>query len=261
MSIWGKVIGVAAGLALHGPLGALIGGLAGHAVDRMRGQARARENALARADEELAPHRSEAERKATRQIAFTIAVIVLAAKMAKVDGTVTRSEINAFRQAFQVPEDEIEAVRRVFDRAKGDAEGFEPYARQIAAMFTPHSPVLEDLLDSLFYIARADGAVTPAELDYLARVAEILGFGAADFARIRAAHLGPDETDPWAVLGVPHDADPETVRVAWRRLVRDNHPDRVIAEGLPEEFVKLATEKIARINAAYDAIRRAREFA
>lgn len=261
MSIWGKVIGAAAGLALGGPLGALIGGIAGHAVDRMRDQARETSLVKDTTAAGVGTHHSEADRMAARQIAFTIAVIVLAAKMAKADGVVSRSEVNAFRQVFQVPEHEIGNVARVFDSAKRDAAGFEPYARQIAELFTPPSSVLEDLLDSLFYIAKADGEVSEPEIAYLREVSRIFGFDAAAFARIRAAHLGPDRADPYQVLGVSHDIDDEGLKAAWRRLVRDNHPDKVMAEGLPEEFQKLATEKIARINAAYDRIKKERGLA
>ncbi|HEY4163977.1 MAG TPA: molecular chaperone DjiA, partial [Dongiaceae bacterium] len=201
---------------------------------------------------------NDADRAATKQIAFTIAVIALGAKMAKADGQVVRSEVAAFKQVFQVPQDETANVARFFDLAKRDARGFEPYAQQIARMFRKNHPVLEELLDGLFHIARADGRVQDAELAYLAEVARLFGFSEAQFARIREANLGPDEADPYTVLGVRRDMSNDEIRAAWRKLARDNHPDRLIAQGLPEEFVALANQKLATINAAYDKVAKER---
>jgi len=242
MSIWGKILGGAAGFAIGGPIGALLGAVAGHAVDKMRDSV----------------GEAETPEEGTRQVAFTIGVIVLGAKMAKADGTVTRSEIAAFKEVFQIPPDELKNVGRLFDQARRDARGFEPYAKQIGRMFERHPAVLEELLDGLFHIARADGRVTGEELSYLERVAESLGLARERWARLRAANVGPDEADPFAILGVAHDAGDEEIKRAYRKLVRENHPDSLIAEGLPQEFIDLANEKLAGINAAYDRIRKAR---
>ena len=240
MAILGKIIGGAAGFAVGGPLGALIGAAAGHAVDRLRG-----------------PAGSE-DTDATRQTAFTIAVIALSAKMAKADGQVTRDEIDAFRQILDVPEEELKNVGRVFDVARKDARGFEPYARQVARMFAERPAVLEELLDALFHIAKADRIMHPQEEAFLREVADIFGFDDAKFARIRAGHLGADATDPYAILGVAHDASDEAVRAAWRLLIKENHPDKLIAEGLPQDFVDMATAKMATINGAWQEIRKQR---
>ncbi len=234
MSIWGTIIGGAAGFALGGPLGALLGAAAGYGIDRMRDD---------RGASEL-----------HRETAFAVAVIVLSAKMAKADGQVTRDEIAAFREVFHVPPDEEKNVGRLFDQARRDSAGFEPYARQVARMFETNPAVLEKLLDGLFHIAKADKVAHPAEIAYLREVAQIFGFDEDTFERIRAGHLGRAESDPYMVLGVPHDSTDEQVRAAWRRLVRENHPDRLTAEGMPAEFVALANDKLATINAAYDAV-------
>jgi DnaJ like chaperone protein len=244
LSIWGTIIGGAAGYALGGPLGALAGAVAGRVVDRYRQAAGE------------AP--GEAGADATKRIAFTIAVIVLGAKMAKADGVVTRDEVNAFRQVFHIPPHELKNVGRVFDRARRDARGFEPYARQVARMFRTKPAVLEELLDALFHVAKADGTVQPGELDYLRRVAHIFGFDDRRFDRIRAEHVGPDEADPYRVLGLDATASDDKLRTTYRRLVRENHPDRLIAQGMPAEFVEVANEKLARINAAHDEVRQQR---
>ncbi len=242
MSIWGKVLGGVGGFALGGPLGALIGAVAGHAVDRLRGA-------------------GDQTQSARKQIAFTIAVIALGAKMAKADGQVTRDEIDAFKQVFRIPPEEMKNVGRVFDQARRDVAGFEAYARQIAELFHDNPAVLEELLDGLFHIARADGKVTDDELAYLWTIAGIFGFTEAEWDRIRAANLPATESDPFNVIGVERTASNEEVKAAHRRLVKENHPDRLVAQGMPPEFVELANEKLARINAAYDEIRRLRNVA
>ena len=237
MSIWGKVIGGGIGFALGGPLGALLGAFAGHSMDKAR---------------TAAPTTSD------RQVAFTMAVIVLAAKMAKADGHVTRGEVEAFRQVFHIPTGEMKNVGRLFDEARQDAEGFEPYAQQIGAMFADDPAVLEELLSGLFHIAKADGTVDAAELKFLGRVAAIFGFDDRAFERIRAVELGPDEADPYQILGLARDASDGEIRKAYHRLTRDYHPDTLIAKGLPQEFIDLANEKMAAINAAHDRIQKSR---
>lgn len=255
MSIWGKILGGAAGFALGGPLGALLGAVAGHAVDRF-------------ADAPLpAPSGTEAagteedERAAMRQIAFTIGVIVLGAKMAKADGVVSRSEVAAFKQVFTVPPEQEANVGRIFDQARRDAHGFEPYARQIAKLFRRKSRVLEGLIDALFHIAKADGQVGEAEIAYLGSVAEIFGFDEADFARLRESHLGPDAADPYNILGVTREMDNAAIKAAYRRIVRESHPDRLIAKGMPPEAVAIGTARLAAVNAAYDRICKERGIA
>jgi DnaJ like chaperone protein len=193
-------------------------------------------------------------------IVFTIALIALSAKMAKADGVVTEKEIAAFERIVRVPPGEEAAVRRVFDLAQQDIAGFETYAAQIARLFRDNPAMLEDILDGLFEIAKADGMLHPAEAQFLERVAEIFGFSPNEFRRIRASHFGPDEADPYAVLGVAYDADEVEIKRTYRRLVRENHPDSLIARGVPEEFIRLATEKLAAINVAYDRVSRERGF-
>ena len=240
MSIWGMIIGGAAGAALGGPIGGLLGAAAGIAVERGF----------------ISPARPEAE-DATRGVAFTVAVIALSAKMAKVDGNVTRDEIAAFRQRVQIAPDEIPQVGRFWDLARQTPDGFEGYASQVARMFAPRAPVLEQLLDLLFYIAGSDSKVTSPEIDYLARVSEIFGFTETDFQRMLAVHSG-DVPPAWQVLGVEPDISDDDLRARWKALVRENHPDRLIADGMPAEFIAAANERLARINDAYDRVARSR---
>lgn len=250
MSIWGKIIGGMAGFAVGGPLGALLGAAAGHAYDSRKLGAEAEPDATM-----SAPRIGQQD---ARQMAFSVAVIALGAKMAKVDGAVSRAEVNAFKEAFHIRPQDVKAVARIFDAAKRDAGGFAPYARQVATLFRHDPAVLEELLAGLFHIARADGEISPAELGYLRDVAGLFGLDTAAFARVRAAFTGSQVRDAYAVLGVARDAANEDIKKAYRRLIRENHPDALIAKGMPEEFVAVANQRMAAINAAYDQIERER---
>ena len=189
-----------------------------------------------------------------KSIAFTIGMIALGAKMAKADGVVNQSEVNAFKQVFHVPDGELAAVARVFNLAKQDVAGFDAYARQIARLFKARASVLEDVLDGLFHIAKADDALHGAEIGFLETVATIFGFSAEEFTRILSRHVADGNDDPYRILGLDRSASMEILKQRYRKLVRDNHPDRHIAAGVPVEMIALATERLQRINEAYDRI-------
>ncbi|MGB5950497.1 MAG: TerB family tellurite resistance protein [Parvibaculum sp.] len=232
MSIWGKIAGAGVGLAVGGPFGALVGAVAGHLV-------------IDRALED-------------NDVVFTIALIALSAKMARADGQVTDAEIRAFEEVLKVPESERANVKRLYRIAQQDVAGFESYAAQVARIYRDKPAVLEDVLDALFHIAMADKVVHPAEVEYLRTVADIFGFSEVEFARIRASHLGTPRLDPYLVLGITPDISNEDLKKAYRRLVRENHPDTLIARGVPEELVQIANDKLAAINVAYQKILKAR---
>jgi DnaJ like chaperone protein len=227
MSVWGKVSGAAAGLFVGGPVGALVGAVAGHFF---------------------------LDRESDPGVTFTIAVVALAGKMARADGVVSEEEFQVFRQAFGVPPEEEGNVHRIFNLARQDIAGFEYYAGQIARLFMGNPAMLEDVLDGLFEIAKADGVLHPEEARFLERVAEIFGFAPNEFRRIRASHFAPELTDPYVILGLSYSADDNELRQTYRRLVRENHPDSLMARGVPQEFIKLATDKLAAINTAYEKI-------
>ncbi len=195
-----------------------------------------------------------AKNERRRQAAFAIAMIALSAKMAKADGVVTQAEVEAFCRIFSIPPGEERNVNRVYNLAKRDIAGFEAYARDVARLFAEDTPMLEDILDGLFEIAKADGAVHNRELLYLARVSELFGFEQVAFARIRARHVIGEGGDPYLVLAADRSWDLEQLRRQYRRLVAENHPDRVIARGVPEEFVRIANDRLAAINGAWERI-------
>ena len=188
-----------------------------------------------------------------RRVGFAIAVIALGAKMAKADGQVTRDEVTAFREVFSIPPEEEKNAARVFNLARNDVAGYDGYARQIARMFGQGDPALEDVLDGLFHIAFADGEYHPREAEFLRDVAEIFGIGETCF-RSLLARYSPDHKDPYAVLSVERSDSTEIIRKRWRALVRETHPDRAIARGMPEEAIKIATDRLAEVNDAYQAI-------
>ena len=189
-----------------------------------------------------------------RTIGFTIAVIALGAKMAKADGLVTRDEVTAFRQVFHIPASETQNAARVFDLARKDVAGLDLYAARIRDMFGAGHQALVDLLEGLFYIAVADGRYHPNENVFLEEVARIFGVQSRDFVNMRARFVPDENPDPYCVLGVDPTADAETVRQAWRALVREYHPDRMIARGVPEEAMKLAEKRLIQANWAYEEI-------
>jgi DnaJ like chaperone protein len=237
MTIWGKLAGAGLGFVIGGPIGGLLGAFAGH----------------------FAYDRHGAPLRLDPQVAFTAGLVALAAKMAKADGVVTRDEVAAFRQIVKVEAAEVATVTRLFDLARETTAGFEAYAYQVAELFSDNRAVLEDVVDGLFHIAKADGAVHEAEQRYLAEVARIFAFSDADFRRIQARHVRMAD-DPYVVLGAERNWDNDRLRRHWRALVAENHPDRHIAMGMPPEAVAIATRRLAAINAAWDRVAQERKI-
>ena len=254
MSIWGIIIGGTAGFALGGPIGGLLGAVAGHAVEKRiipanNGKDSGSPSGVSHSDDS----------QAAKRVAFTVAVIALSAKMAKADGIVSRDEIAAFRERVHIPASEVKQVGRFWDLARQTPAGFEEYADQVAHLFAAKAPILEQLLDLLFHIAKSDGDITPPEQNYLHTVARIFGFDDAEFDCLLAIHRssGPSA---YEVLGVSADIDNAALTRRWKELARTHHPDRLIADGMPEEFVAAANDRLAQINAAYDALARQRDL-
>ncbi len=194
-----------------------------------------------------------------RRVAFSVAMIALSAKMAKADGIVTQVEVQAFQQIFSVPAQDRRNVERLYNLAKEDVAGFEVYAERMAGMCgsgKPNCAMLEDILDGLFHIAKADGVLHEREGVFLHRVSEIFRIEEAHYQSILARHAKLGDADPYLILGVERGSPFEEVKKRYRKLVAANHPDRLIARGLPQEFIRIATTRVAAINAAYETIER-----
>ena len=239
MSIWGKILGGATGFAFGGPIGALLGGAAGHAIDKIKTK------------------KKLPEETALKQIGFTIGVIVLSAKMAKADGKVTEDEIRAFKEKINVPDSEIKNVAKLWDQAKKTTDGFQIYARQIANLLEKNSSVLEELLKLLIIIALADGKITIPEIKYLKEVGNIFGFSEEDFERIYSSKSGVS-SDPYQILGVSRDASIDEIKQKWKQLAINHHPDRLISQGIPEDLIHKSTSRLKEINNAWDTIQNKR---
>ena len=189
----------------------------------------------------------------TNSVGFTVAMIALSAKMAKADGVVTTDEIIAFRELFDVPPNEERNVARLFNLAQEDIAGFEVYAKKLADLFPYDRKTLLDILDGLFHIAKADGVVHESEIGYLSRVAEVFGIDDREFSRILARHVRNDG-NPYEVLGLGPEASDWELKSHYRREVQETHPDRLIARGVPEEFVRIANDRLAALNEAWAKI-------
>ena len=259
MSYWGKIIGGTAGFLVGGPYGLVIGAAIGHATDS--GSVHTARRSFRGNGAAFNPARL-AGMLGRRQEVFAITVTVLAAKLSKVDGPVTRAEIDAFKRNFRIPPGSARGIARLFDQARDSTDSFEPYAAQLAEAFADNRIVLEQVLGSLFSIARADGPLNLREQEFLHRVHRRMALD--QIAWERASGETPrrpepvDETDPYLELGVPRTTSGEELRATWKRLMRENHPDTLAARGVPADFVARASDKVARINAAWDRIKRER---
>jgi DnaJ like chaperone protein len=209
------------------------------------------------------------------QVAFTVGVVILGAKMAKADGQVTRREIDVFKRVFKIPPQQEASLATLFDQARQDVNGYEAAARQLAMVFRQRPAVLEELLTGLMLIAAADqGVIGEVEEKFLTHVAQLFGFSAYEYRMIAArsgayaqsqsrqrtggASASAAGGDPYEILGVERNASPEAIKRAYRELMKSHHPDRLLANGMAPEFVTTATEKIKRLNVAYEIICRER---
>jgi len=256
MGYWGKIIGGMAGFAMGGPFGAVVGAALGHAADT--GQVPNMGFSFGN-NSMLNPARLAAMLGRRDQV-FSICVVVLAAKLAKCDGPVNRIEIDAFKRQLRIPPEAVKDVGRLFDQARDDPSGFESYATQLGEAFADNHGVLEDVLNALFVIARADGPLNAKEEDFLTRVHRRFGLSQAARERVRGGVPRPssDGPDPYAVIGVARSASDDVIRATWKKLMRENHPDSLASRGVPAEFIARANEKVAQINAAWDRIKRER---
>ncbi|MDC3131443.1 TerB family tellurite resistance protein [Pelagibacteraceae bacterium] len=247
MSIWGRLIGGAAGFALGGPIGAILGVMAGGAFDR-RSRSRSSFN-FNRIDHNQ------------KQQIFTISFIILSAKLAKSDGQVTDDEISAFKEKFKVPKSELNKVAKIFNEAKKDSYGYKEIANQVGNLFSDNKILLEELLNNLFFIAASDGNISVNEVDLLKSISKSFKFSEKDFQRIFQSNLNNKDSDPYKVLGVNRSSTDVEIRKKWIKLNKEHHPDNLIAKGMPKEFIKQSNKELAAINIAYDKIKEVRGIA
>jgi DnaJ like chaperone protein len=259
MGYWGKVIGGMAGFAMGGPFGAAIGAALGHAADS--GMTPRFPFPFSVGTSTIAGQARIAALLGQKQQLFSIAVVALSAKLAKCDGPVKRVEIDAFRRQFRIPDNAVGEIGRLFDQARETTEDYTTYASQLGDSFADNRPMLEIVLMSLFAIARADGGVNTREHVFLSGVHRAFRLDGPAWDRASGAappRSATDDTDPYEVLGLSRAATGEQLRATWRNLMRENHPDALAARGVPPEFIEKASATVARINAAWDRIKRER---
>lgn len=184
---------------------------------------------------------------------FTIAVVTLSAKMAKADGVALTIEAETFHRLFDIPESQRSNVERLYQLAKRDTAGFEIYSEQIARLLAGHPKTLRWVLDCLFHIASSDGVLHPEEDKFLKRVAEKFEINEKEFISIRSGFV-TDPDSPYTILGISADVSDAELKAHHRRLVVENHPDRLIGKGMPTEFRAAADRRLRNMNAAYDDI-------
>ena len=237
MSIWGSLIGGMIGFSLGGPFGMLLGSLLGGKISRSRTNQGFRASAQS-------------------QRIFALSLIVLSAKLSKADGQVSREELIAVKDKLKIPENEINEVGKIFNRAKDESTGYEPYAKQIAQFYQGNINVLEEVINILFYIAESDGKVSSAELDMIENIAKIFGLTQVQFNSIRESRKGSDKLNPYVVLESKPDDDLQSIRKNYLRLSKENHPDLLLSKGVPQEVIDESKNKMRAINSAWDQIQK-----
>jgi len=238
MSIWGSLIGGMVGLSLGGPFGMLLGSIIGGKISRARSGAR------------------NFGTFAQPQQVFALSLIVLSAKLSKADGQVSKEELIAVRDKLKIPENEINNVGKIFNKAKEESSGYEPYAQQIAQIYKNNLNVLEEVINILFYIAEADGNTSQSELNMIQHIAQIFGLSQSQFNSIRESRKSSDKLNPYIVLESKPEENLQTIRKKYLKLSKEHHPDILISKGVPKEVIEESKKKMRAINSAWDQIQK-----
>ena len=241
MSIWGSLIGGMVGFSLGGPFGMLLGSLIGGKISRARSGAARNFGAFAQ----------------PQQI-FALSLIVLSAKLSKADGHVSKEELIAVKDKLKIPENEIEQVGKIFNKAKQESTGYEPYAKQIAQIYRGNLNVLDEVINILFYIAEADGNVSQSELRMIEHIAQIFGLSQSQFNSIQESRKSSDKLNPYLVLGCDPSDDFAVIRKKYLLLSKKHHPDVLMNKGVPKEVIEESKKKMRAINSAFAQIEKKR---
>ena len=235
MSIWGNLVGGFIGFSFAGPIGALIGSIIGGKISSAR-------------------RGGFQQSFAQSQQIFAISLVILTAKLAKADGHVSKEELVAIKQKLKVPDNEIDQVGKIFNKATEDSLGYEPYAQQIAQIYQNKPAVLDEVINILFYIAEADGKVSNSELTMIKNIARIFGLTDIQFEGIKESRKGSDKLNPYVVLGCTPNDDFATIRKKYLQLSKEHHPDALISKGVPKEVIEESKKKMRAINSAFEKI-------
>ncbi len=237
MAIWGSLIGGMIGLSLGGPFGMLLGSLIGGKISR-------------------AKSRVGFGSFAQPQQIFALSLIVLSAKLSKADGQVSKEELIAVKDKLKIPENEIDQVGKIFNKAKEESAGYEPYAQQIAQVYRGNINVLEEVINILFYIAEADGNISNSELKMIEHIAQIFGLTEIQFNSIKESRKSSDKLNPYIVLESNPDDTIEIIRKRYLKLSKKNHPDLLMSKGVPQEVINESKAKMRAINSAWGQVQK-----
>ncbi len=267
MSLLGKIVGGTIGLMLGGPLGAIGGAALGHYfVDKP--------------EEEISGRSGSGERRGYTgtfggfgrgtfggfttleriQATYFVAVFSILGKIAKADGVVSKAEgdlVLRFIRQMGLQGRERQFAIDVFNEAKSSPYSVEELAGQLFQISAGRREIHLNFIDMLFQIAVADGVLREAEEQLIRRVARVLRLPDSTVESIKRKYQGTADA-AYRALGLTPEATNDQVRSAYRKLVSENHPDRVIAKGMPEEFVRFATRRFQEIQDAYETIKKER---
>ena len=237
MSIWGSLLGGVIGFSFGGPFGALLGSFLGGKISRLNSS-------------------KTIGNQQNSQEVFALSLIILSAKLSKADGHVSKEELIAVKDKFQIPDSEIDQVAKIFNKAKDESTGYEPYAKQIAEIFRGNLNVLEEVINILFYIAEADGHVSNDEETMIANIAYIFGLSQKQYQSIKESRKTSDKLNPYIVLESQPTDDLKTIRKNYIKLSKEHHPDLLISKGVPVEVINESKNKMRSINAAWDQVQK-----
>jgi len=237
MSIWGSLLGGVIGFSLGGPFGALLGSFLGGKISN------------------ISSSNTFASQQNSQQI-FALSLIILSAKLSKADGRVSKEELIAVKDKLQIPDSEIDQVAKIFNKAKDESTGYEPYAKQISEIFKGNQNVLEEVINILFYIAEADGHVSNEEESMIANIAFIFGLSQNQYESIKESRKSSDKLNPYIVLESQPTDDLKSIRKKYIKLSKEHHPDLLISKGVPIEVINESKNKMRAINAAWDQIQK-----
>ena len=254
MAWWGKLIGGTLGFMLGGPLGALLGASFGHQFDSgLRGSGGMR--ALPGGQERV-------------QLAFFTATFSVMGHIAKADGQVSRHEIQMAKNLMnqmRLNTQQREAAIDLFEQGKEADFPLDDVLHQFRSECQRRTTLLRMFLEIQIQGAMADGRLDAAENRILLHSAEVLGFSSQEVEHliglISGTASGPGQRpgrtieQSYAILSVSEKTPDSEIKKSYRRLMNQHHPDKLVAKGMPEEMIKLATEKTQEIRSAWEHVR------
>lgn len=255
-----KIIGVIAGYFLFGFFGSILGYIVGAFIDRMRALGAGGMNPLT---------------NALRQAVFLETVFILMGKLAKADGQISQDEIDHIEQFIQKlgmkAEHRAQAIAW-FKKGADPAFEIEPTYRRFMSVCGNTRDLKQVLLVYLIVIALADGHFHPAEEALLTEIASHLGYDQAAFKQLmdmvlnqsrfgsQQAHPAEALDEAYKALGVAKDSTDQEIKRAYRKLMSQYHPDKLMGQGVPEDMIAVATEQAKEIQLAYDLVKKSRNI-